>query len=199
MQDPEAKEIIELLSRLADIKSRLRQLESARSVANTGGVAPLDSAAPGALLRAKTHLELALAALGMPTWGFASTPASSLKITGVYSSEIYKALKDIRTKTRGETESTPAGEEATGDANGSKTGNRRSGPSAGRRKADRMSQRWSQKGKHQKKSGSSHAADEVVPSPEDHRQRSGATPTAAHTASRPLQPASNSNGGRADE
>ncbi|MEM8712708.1 MAG: DUF4388 domain-containing protein, partial [Planctomycetota bacterium] len=100
MHVPEEQEIIELLSRVADVKQRLRQLETIRIV--SGGQVPeeMSDLPPGALIRAKNHLELALEALGTPKWGFASTPASSLKITGFYSADIYKALKDIRQKAR---------------------------------------------------------------------------------------------------
>lgn len=90
MQDPSEREVGELLELASDVKDRLRRLEAAQ--ATHGADDHVDS---GALLRARNHLELALEALGAPTWGFAA-PAGSLKITGFYSSEIYKALRDLR-------------------------------------------------------------------------------------------------------
>ncbi len=167
MQTPEAQDIIELLHRVAEIKTRLRQLESARTIAAPGDAQPTEAPAPGALVRARNHLELALEALGTPTWGFASTPASSLKITGFYSSDIYKALKDIRSQASvpdAPAQSDDAAEEATPR---SKTGNRRTGSPAGRRKADRMAQRWNSKNKKGKKKRSAPNEAEAVASAEE--------------------------------
>ncbi|MFT6109806.1 MAG: hypothetical protein ACJA2W_002729 [Planctomycetota bacterium] len=148
MQESKAKEIIELLSHAAEIKTRLRQLESMHALAQEGHGSSQDSPAPGALLRAKNHLELALEALGTPTWGFASTPASSLNLTGSYSADIYKALKDIRSADR-------AGDQGAVDGatepEASVTGKRRAGQPADRRKLDRMSQQWAAKGRNNRK------------------------------------------------
>ncbi len=93
MQDLYSQEITDLLALASDVKQRLRQLEGTgeRAPNGAGGKAP-DS---GALGRARNHLELALESLGAPTWGFASSSAM-LPITGFYSSNIYKALKDLR-------------------------------------------------------------------------------------------------------
>lgn len=148
MQEPKAKEIIELLSHAAEIKTRLRQLESMRALAQKGHGSSQDSPAPGALLRAKNHLELALEALGTPTWGFASTPASSLNLTGFYSSDIYKALKDIRSANRGGDQ---GAEDGATEPEASVSGKRRAGQPAGRRKSDRMSQQWAAKGRKNRK------------------------------------------------
>ena len=148
MQEPKAKEIIELLSHAAEIKTRLRQLESMRALAQKSHGSSQDSPAPGALLRAKNHLELALEALGTPTWGFASTPASSLNLTGFYSSDIYKALKDIRSANRGGDQ---GAEDGATEPDASVTGKRRAGQPAGRRNSDRMSQQWAAKGRKNRK------------------------------------------------
>lgn len=98
MQDPEAQEIMELLGLASDVKTRLRQLESQASTPTNVGTGASKPNAPEAATfgRARNHLELALEALGSPTWGFAGAPASSIEITGFYSSDIYKALKDLR-------------------------------------------------------------------------------------------------------
>ncbi|QDV06778.1 hypothetical protein Poly30_22930 [Planctomycetes bacterium Poly30] len=200
MQDPEAKEIIELLSRVADIKTRLRQLESIRSVAETGGMAPPDRPAQGSLLRAKNHLELALEALGTPTWGFASTPASSLKITGFYSSDIYKALKDIRSRTRGEGETESAAQSTQDDATTtSANGNRRGAPSAGRRKSDRVSHHWSQKSKARRKKADAQRESQADPAEEEHLQESGSQHAVARRSTLASASDSKAQGGRSDE
>ena len=106
MQNPAAQEIIDLLGLASDVKSRLRQLETLYDNGGGSGFESLTgedhSPDPSSLGRARNHLELALEALGAPTWGFATAPASSIQITGFYSSDIYKALKDLReNKARG--------------------------------------------------------------------------------------------------
>lgn len=126
MQDTAVREIIDLLGLASDVKSRLRQLET---LCTNGGGSELENRSaemrapdPTSFCRARNHLELALEALGTPTWGFAKAPPSTLQITGYYSSDIYKALNDLRQgKGRG-----------TDDAEGEGHEDRR----PGRRKAD---------------------------------------------------------------
>lgn len=93
MQDPYSQEITDLLALASDVKARLRQLEGVgdQALDRTNRERPES----GVLGRVRNHLELAIEALGAPTWGFASSTAS-LPITGFYSSSIYKALKDLR-------------------------------------------------------------------------------------------------------
>lgn len=93
MQDLYPQEINDLLALASDVKQRLRQLEGIGDQAPDGANAKRPDS--GALGRARNHLELAMEALGSPTWGFASS-TGSLPITGFYSSNIYKALKDLR-------------------------------------------------------------------------------------------------------
>ena len=152
MQDPEAKEIGELQSRVADVKARLRQLDLVHSTSGSSGQSPDDVPLMSSLRRAKHHLELALEALGAPKFGFASAPASSLQLTGFYSSDIYKALQDLRSKTRGE-DAASSTDEPEAEANGTdnKT-NRRQGQASGRRKSDRTPNTWAKPGKKKRRS-----------------------------------------------
>ncbi|MEL6716452.1 MAG: hypothetical protein AAFP86_21915, partial [Planctomycetota bacterium] len=92
MQDPPEHEIVELLELASDVKTRLRVAETRR----TFGDAAEDRLDPGALKRVRNHLELALEALGAPVWGLTAPSAGALTITGFYSSEIYKALREVR-------------------------------------------------------------------------------------------------------
>ncbi len=96
MQDPIAQELTELLALASDVKSRLRQLEAAHVRRLSDGSASSEGIEISMFSRSRHHLELTLEALGRPTWGYTAAPASSLEITGFYSADIYKALKDIR-------------------------------------------------------------------------------------------------------
>ena len=104
-----------------------------------------------ALDRTRKHLELAMATLGAPAWGFTPTASSSLKITGFHAPDIYKALKDIRSRTRGDENSQAEDDEVAESAKGGAL-DRRSRSANGRRKADRISQPWAAAAKRHKKS-----------------------------------------------
>jgi hypothetical protein len=83
MQDRKQQDISELLELASDVKSRLRRIEN--DLAHAGpGEPPEPPPEAGALLRVRNHLELALEALGSPTWGLTAPPAGALQITGFY-------------------------------------------------------------------------------------------------------------------
>ena len=172
MHDLEEQDIIALLSQVAEIKTRLRQIESARQM-SAGSSAPVsDHPGASAIDRAKKHLELALEALGAPAWGFAATSASPLKITGYHTPDIYKALEDIRSRTRGdEGSASTAASDAQSDAGNASEGSPERRFAGGRRKSDRVSQPWAnakaKRTKKGKKSLKSAAAKPDAPKPQE--------------------------------
>jgi hypothetical protein len=154
MHDIAEQDIIELLSQVAEIKTRLRQIETARRVSSDAADPQGGGPSAAAIARTRKHLEMALETLGAPAWGFASTSASSLKITGFHTPDIYKALKDIRSRKRGNTSESVAAEADASEESSKNDSNQRRSPS-GRRKADRVAQPWasaSKRGKKGKKS-----------------------------------------------
>ncbi len=185
MQDPVEQNIIELLSQVAEIKTRLRQIATARQMAPGSDASSADQPSPSAINRAQKHLEMALETLGTSSWGFASTPASSLKITGFHTPDIYKALKDIRSRTRGDASDTTAQESDAGQSESAEERSDRAeqrSNASGRRKSDRVSQPWASAAKRAKKGKKSNKPRNAKPDARKEEKPAAPVETAAEVA-----------------
>lgn len=97
MDEPRLLEITKLLALASDVKTRLRALETEAMENARGGLAASEVRASH-FARTRSHLELALEALGAPLQPFAGAGLNGLEITGFHSASIFETLHELRSQ-----------------------------------------------------------------------------------------------------